>query len=260
MNSKKFIFLLALLLNLLVFSDSFGQVNNVKLLDLTGNTYSSGASFYVNIGNQMQVTTDYTFEAWLYVDTKPSGASGYFPVIMDRRTVFSWFLIDDPSSTGSTYCLRFVARDASDNIIASVRCDGNDSSTHTPMNLQDWYHIAVSRDGTTLRLFINGAIVDQSTTAHFVLSTPTGNSVNYGARYWGGYARFIDGALDECRYSDLARYTSKFSINTTSPPHDTTGDPNTILLFNFDHNNLANTTSANSYLVMVLLPPNVPSG
>jgi len=229
--------------------DSNAQ-NNLKLLDLTGNVYSSGTSFYVNIGTQMQVTTDYTFEAWLYVDTKPSGASGYFPVIMDRKTVFSWFLIDDPSSTGSTYCLRFVARDASDNIIASVRSDGNNGSTHSPMNLQDWYHIAVSRDGTTLRLYINGTMVDNSTDANFILNTPSGKAVNYGARYWSsspGYDRFIDGALDECRYSDMARYTGNFIINTTSPPHDTTGDPNTILLFNFDHSNLANTTSANTY-------------
>ena len=247
MNSKKFVFLFVMALFQMAINNSFGQVNNVKLLDLTGNTYNTGTSFYINIGTQMQVTTDYTFEAWLYVDTKPSGASGYYPVIMDRRTVFSWFLIDDPSSTGSTYCLRFVARDNADGIIASVRSDGSSGSTHTPMNLQDWYHIAVSRDGTTLKLFINGTIVDQSNDVNFVLSTPTGNPVNYGARYWGSYQRFIDGALDECRYSDVSRYSINFSINTNSPPHDTTGDPNTILLFNFNHSNLDNATTANSY-------------
>ena len=246
MKNRRFVFFIALMLSLLNFSDSFAQLN-VKLLDLTSNSYSSGSSFFVNIGTQMQVTGDYTFEAWLYVDSKPSGASGYFPVIMDRRTVFSFFLIDDPSSTGSTYCLRFVARDNSDNIIASMRCDGNYGSTYTPMNLQDWYHVAVSRDGTTARLFVNGTIVDYTTDANFILSTPTGNAYNVGARWWGSYDRFIDGALDEVRYSDVCRYTINFTINTNTPPHDTTGDPNTVLLFNFDNSNLDNSTSANSY-------------
>ncbi len=215
---------------------------NVKILDLTSNTYSSGSSFYVPIGAQMQVTDTWTFEGWVYVDSR---GSNDYPNIMDRRTVFSMYLIDGAS--GGDYCVRFVARNTSDNIIASLRCDGNEGSSAFAMNFGKWYHVAVSRDGTTARMFIDGTEVHSSTDPDFVLSTPSGNAVNYGGRFWGSYERFLDGALDEMRYSDIARYTSNFSISKHSSPHPTSGDGNTILLFNFDNSDLTNSTSANSY-------------
>ncbi len=233
-----------LLILFFVSSSSFiYSQNNVKLLDLTSNTYAGSQSFYVNIGSQMQVTGNYTFEAWVYVD---SYSSGNYPVIMDRRTVFSLYLI--ATSTTGDYRIRFVARDNSDNIITSMRNDGTSGSTDYNMDLQQWYHIAVSRDGTTARLFVDGNLLDTSTDPDFVLSTPSGNPVNYGARYWGGYERFFDGALDEMRYSDIARYTTAFTITTNTKPHPTSGDAHTVLLFNFDNSNVTNSTSANSYV------------
>jgi hypothetical protein len=228
-------------------AEVYGQtVNNVKLLDLTGNSYSSGSSFHVPIGSQMQVTDNYTFECWLYVNTKPSGS--YWPVIMDRRTVFSFYIGENLSSGSGDYGFLFATRDGADNIINRIRNDGQTGTNYTPMFFQEWYHVAVSSDGTKVRLFLNGTAVDSnSTSPDFVLSTPSGNEVNYGARYWGSYKRFIQGAFDEMRYSDIGRYTTNFTITTNTPPHDTAGDPNTILLFNFNTSNLKNSTSANSY-------------
>jgi len=231
------------LLLILISLTTFGQ--NVKVLDLTSNSYSSGTSYYVYIGSQMQVTDKWTFEGWLYVDSR--GEDDY-PVIMDRKTVFSWYLIDGTEQ--DTYCIRFVARNTNDAIIASLRCDGVDGSTIKAMSFGTWYHVAVSRDGTTARMFINGTMVHNSTDADFVLSTPEGNTVNYGARYWVDYERFLDGALDEMRYSDIARYTSNFTITKSTLPHATSGDNNTILLFNFDNSDLTNSTSANTYTAL----------
>lgn len=230
---------------LFVFGSSFlYSQNNVKLLDLTANVYNStnSKSFYVSIGAQMQVTGNYTFESWIYVD---SYSSGNYPVIMDRKTVFSLFLI--ATNTTGDYRIRFVARDNSDNIIASMRNDGTSGSTDYTMNLQQWYHVAITRDGTTARLFVDGNLLDSSTDPDFVLSTPSGNSVNYGARYRTNRERFFDGAFDEMRYSDIARYTSSFTITTNTKPHPTSGDAHTVLLFNFDNSDLTNSTSANTY-------------
>ncbi len=168
---------------------------------------------------------------------------------MDRRTVFSLFLI--ATSTTGDYRIRFVARNNSDNIIASMRNDGTSGSTDYKMALHKWHHIAITRDGTTARLFVDGNLLDSSTDPDFVLSTPSGNTVNYAARYWGSYSRFFDGALDEMRYSDIARYTSAFTITTNTNPHPTSGDSHTILLFNFDKSNVDNSTSANTYSALI---------
>ncbi len=226
-----------------------GQVtgNNVKVLDLTSNTYSSGASFYVEIGSQMQVDSFYTFECWMYVDTK---ASGDYPQIMDRETVFSLYLINlDAASSGGDYRVRFAARDNNDTIIASIRSSGkNAGSTDYQMDFHKWYHVAVSGDGGTARLFIDGNLVDDSTSNNFILSMPSSLSVTCGTRKRNGSnERFNDAAFDEFRYSDIARYTSSFSISTFSAPHATSGDPHTILLYNFDNSDLTNSTSADSY-------------
>ena len=78
----------------------------------------------------MQVTGTWTFEGWLYVDSRDAST---YPVIMDRRTVFSWYLIDGAS--GGDYTVRFVARYDNDLIIASLRCDGIDGSTATQKNI-----------------------------------------------------------------------------------------------------------------------------
>ncbi len=245
---KQFL-LKSLIVNFLFFSSYslMAQVNNVKLLDLTANTYSGSASqsFFVKDSSQIQVTSQYTFEAWIYVD---SYTAGNYPVIMDRRTVFSLYLI--ATSTTGDYRIRFVARDNSDNIIASMRNDGTSGSTDCNMVFQEWYHVAVTRDGTTARLYIDGTQYDSSTDPDFVLSTPTKKYVNFGARYWGAYQRFFDGALDEIRYSDTARYTTNFTITPNSKPHPTSGDPHTILLFNFDNSSVANSTSANNYFAL----------
>ncbi len=244
---------LLLFLAMTISLQSYGQItgNNVKVLNLTNNAYTSGASFFVKYNShpQIEVDTFYTFECWMYVDTR---ASGDYPIIMDRRAVFSLFLIAlDSSSSGGDYRIRFVARDNSDNIIASVRSSGkNAGSTDYQTDFHKWYHVAVSRDATTTRLFINGTLVDESTDTNFILSTSVTEYLNYGARYWGSYERFIDAAFDEFRYSDIARYTSSFSISVYSAPHDTTGDPHTILLFNFDNSDFTNTTSANSYTAL----------
>ena len=223
-------FLLINVIGLLLIS-AFAFAQNTYVFDLTANTYNSGTSFYISddANNDLDVSSVWTYEAWIYVD---SYTSGNYPNIMDRRTVFSMYLI--PGATGGDYAVRFVARNSSDGIIASVRCDDS-GDTPQVMLLDTWYHVAVSRDsGGNTRMFINGNLTDTSTDTDFVLSA-SGNSINVGARYWGGYERFLDGALDEVRVSNTTRYTSAFTITVHSHPFS--DDTNTLLLFRFDDNN-----------------------
>ncbi|RLC51533.1 MAG: hypothetical protein DRZ79_02625 [Candidatus Cloacimonadota bacterium] len=226
----KKLFLILSFMGIILFSSLlFSQ--NTYVFDLTSNSYSSGTSFYVNdnASNDLDVSSVWTFEAWVYAD---SYTSGNYPCIMDRRTVFSMYLI--PGATGGDYAIRFVARNSSDYIIASVRCDDSGDSPQV-MYLDTWYHVAVSRDASgNTRMFINGNLADTSTDSDFNL-TASSNAINIGARYWGGYERFLDGALDEVRVSNTTRYTAPFTITVHSHPFE--DDSNTLLLFHFDDNN-----------------------
>jgi hypothetical protein len=68
-----------------------------------------------------------------------------------------------------------------------------------------WHHFAVTRSGTTLRLYLDGTVRD----------TVTGNTDNYTSNVWSFSMGGISGTyfhMDEFRISSIARYTSNFTV------------------------------------------------
>ena len=183
--------------------NSYSDTVSVAITDdLTYLDFDGNDSYYVldNSNNDLDISNKWTIEAWINVDNYTDNS---WSVIMDRQTVFSFYLINDANAD---YAIRFVARDNSGNIIASVRSDNSSVN----MFLHHWYHVAVSYDGTTARLFINGQLVNSSTDPDFNLSSST-HALNIGARYWGSYSRYLDGKIDEIRISDTPRYVTNFT-------------------------------------------------
>ena len=183
--------------------NSYSNTVSVAITDdLTYLDFDGNDSYYVldNSSNDLDISDKWTIEAWINVDNYSDNS---WSVIMDRRTVFSFYLINDADAD---YAIRFVARDNSGNIIASVRSDNSSVN----MSLHQWYHVAVSYDGSTARLFINGKLVDSSTDPDFNLSSST-YALNIGARFWGSYSRYFDGKMDEIRISDTPRYVTDFT-------------------------------------------------
>ncbi len=192
--------------------------NALVSLDFDGND-----SFFANDNayDDLDVSNEWTFETWVKVNNFHPTSD--FDVIMDRRTVFSMYLISD---NNADYAIRFVSRASNGNYNASLRSDNSSQN----LNFGDWVHVAATRTGGVARLFINGQLVDSSVDADFAL-TPSTNAINFGARYWGSYDRHLVGELDEIRISNTARYTSSFSpsrSNQFSP------DANTVLLLHLD--------------------------
>ena len=68
-----------------------------------------------------------------------------------------------------------------------------------------WHHFAVTRSGTTLRLYLDGTVRD----------TVTGNTDNYTSNVWSFSMGGASGTyfhMDEFRISSIARYTSNFTV------------------------------------------------
>ncbi|MEA2043009.1 MAG: C10 family peptidase [Bacteroidota bacterium] len=186
--------------------DSYSEILRVPVEKIVYLNFDGDDSFYLkdnqepeygNITDRLDISNNWTIETWFEIDSY----SGSWDVITDRKTVFSMYLIDD---SNSDFAVRFVARDSNGNIIASLS-----SETNSDLSFQEWIHIAISRDGSTTKMFLNGIEVAQSTDTDFSLSATT-NALNIGARYWSGYERYIDGRIDELRISDIARYNSNF--------------------------------------------------
>ncbi|APZ44824.1 hypothetical protein BW723_00315 [Polaribacter reichenbachii] len=213
-------------------------------LDFDGND-----SFFVyeNSNNDFDISNTYTIETWINIDSRTSGT---YPIILDRRTVFSMFLIAD---SNADYAVKFVSRDSSGNINASLQ---SDNSTEN-LSYGDWAHIAVSRTGNTTKLFINGNLIATSTDSDFSLSASS-NALNIGARYWGSYSRYLDGKIDKIRITDNAVYTSNF---TPDLKEEYIADGNTRILLALDEGTGINLTdgAGNFNTVQLRSSPNQPN-
>ena len=192
--------------------------------DIVSLEFDGDDSFFVkdNTSNDLDINSDYTIETWFNV---ASHATSTYPVLLDRKTVFSLYVITD-SNTSSDYALRFVARNSSGSIIASLRTDNSSAS----LNFGDWHHVAISRQSGTAKLFIDGNLIQSSTDYDFNL-TASSNALNIGARYWGSYSRFLDGKLDGISVSKTGKYSSNFSPDIIT---DYTVDANTVLYLNLN--------------------------
>jgi hypothetical protein len=94
----------------------------------------------------------------------------------------------------------------------------------TSLSLNTWYHLAWSREGSTVRAFVNGNLE----------FTRTNENINLGSDPLLGCKNAndqdMDGWLDSYRISDVARYTSSF----TPPTSELTNDTDTVLMLNFN--------------------------
>lgn len=74
-----------------------------------------------------------------------------------------------------------------------------------------WYHLAVVRYGTSLKIYVNGTSVASNTIGSaFIYSNS--NALYIGALYSGGLSSYYNGYMDELRISKgIARWTSNFT-------------------------------------------------
>jgi len=77
-----------------------------------------------------------------------------------------------------------------------------------------WYHVAASREGTSLRVFIDGVLVNTSTNS---------NNMNFGRLRVGSNGsntgEWFHGWMDELRITKgVARYTANFTAPTAPFP------------------------------------------
>ena len=139
---------------------------------------------------------DFTIECWMWMN-----AGGTYQALATNRNSVTltgawWF----GCYTGTNQFVLF---------------DGAVSVVNTQaLSNQTWYHLAVCRSGTTLRMFVNGALSGPVPTAtnstNFNLS---GLSIGYSILE-SGYG--FTGYIDEFRITKYARYTSAFTPSTSA--------------------------------------------
>lgn len=178
-------------------------------------------SFYVNDdgSDNLDITENYTFECWINVDNYEQ-----YDRIFDRRTVFAMSIIDANGS--GDFAVRFTERDNSHNILRTL-----ESGLSYDMDLDTWYHVAVTFNGDTAKLFINSDLADSDVDTLWNLSSST-NALNIGGLYNSGYSNQIDAKIDEIRISKIVRSIDSMQISTNDDEYSS--DTNTVLLMHLD--------------------------
>lgn len=102
--------------------------------------------------------------------------------------------------------------------------DGLSTYTSTAtMAANTWYHLAVSRSGSSLKVYRDGVEVISGTNSRNLSDNGT---ITIGTTYEGFSTNSMNGWMDEIRISNSARYTAGFTPSTTA----FTNDSNTLLL------------------------------
>jgi hypothetical protein len=177
-----------------------------------------GTADYITVPNQPDFaygTNDFTIEMWVY-----RTVSGITQVLLDQRTA-------SPTNYAPVIFINTSNALQYNDGAASVIT----GATTVPLNA--WSHVALSRSGTSTKLFLNG--VQQGSTytdTRNYIATP----LTIGARF--NNIQNFTGYIDEVRISKgIARYTANF----TAPTTPFAGDLNTVLLLHFNGTNNSTT-------------------
>jgi len=165
--------------------------------------YNGSSAYFDGSGARLGLATtgidfgagDFTAECWIYLNANPPSANSQ---IMGKHVY----------GTGASWILQLNAS----RVFSFLWNDGvNVLSSGVALNLSQWYHVAVCRSGSTIKIFINGAEAASTTISYtFTSSTEftiaSSSNDNANAR--------INAYIDNVRLTNAARYTASF----TSPP------------------------------------------
>lgn len=171
-------------------------LTNLGALSNTQTKFGPTSYFPGNSGNlkvtdsgDLATPSDFTVECWSYLNSVPT--TGFLAHRNTNGGVQSAILVtanaitvamDDGSSP--------ISIAASGRLVAGV-----------------WQHIAVTKQGTTLRLFIAGALISTATTS----ATWGNNAIPFTIGSNGLNGNTWPGFIDEFRLSKVARYTAAFT-------------------------------------------------
>lgn len=182
---------------------------------------------------------DFTIECWFNVSSNTTTA----PRIISNWNGNPWtsnywsLHTNHPSYTPNHFTFWAHNYNTSNYVLAST----------TEIQFDTWYHVAVTKSDTTVRLFING--VQESTFQLPSISTSLdGESANAARSLFIGGDEYIDrnfnGYIDDIRITKgIARYTSNFTIPSQAFPNskeisdqDFFADGSTRAFYRFDGN------------------------
>jgi hypothetical protein len=196
-----------------------------KTFTVNGDAQLSTAQFkYGSASLLLDGTGDY-----LSITTNPDFGygSGNFTIEfwLRRTSVGNQVIIEQRSATALNNPMIHI----DGGVIKYYAAAANRITGTTTIAINTWYHVAVSRNSGSTKLFVNGT--QEGSTYSDANNYGVTSTVIVGADYL--YANALPGYLDDLRITKAALYTSNF----TAPVAELVNTPNTKLLLNFNGTN-----------------------
>lgn len=207
-----------------IISNGNAQIDTTIKKFGTGSLMLDGTGDYIAVANDPDFgfgTGTFSIEGWFYANNV-SGTKA----MIDMRA---------GTNTDPGLYVRLV------NDVVYVYYNGADILNGGSISATTWTHVAITRTGTTLNLYVNGSRVASNSSFNNDLgaSKPLAIGSTYaGADYW-------DGHIDDFRISTVARYT----LGSYTPPlNEVSNDTDTELLLRFN-----GADSSNSFVDEVIV-------
>lgn len=173
-----------------IYTSSLGKTN---IRTAPGNALNfDGANDYVSVpdANSLDLTTNYTIEAWI----RPTAFSALAGIVSKNQV---------NGSAGYTLRLSGTAP------FTGINFDGLETATGV-LEAGRWYHIAAVKSGTTRTLYVNGVAVTMTGTA--LTTAANTDALTIGVDYLAA-PRYFEGSIDEVRLWAAARSLSDVTSN-----------------------------------------------
>ncbi|MHC5039837.1 MAG: DUF2341 domain-containing protein [Planctomycetota bacterium] len=174
-----------------------GQIEKGAYFSGGGQWASGGGHISAQHSPSIDITGPFTVEAWI----RARGFDNYL-MIVDK------YHNSGPYSYGFTFylCGQSIGQPRIRmSIYGGVLGNSNLTGTARPDIQQDkWHHVVGVFDGSSITLYVNGALDSTTASAVAPASTPDNLSIGKRTNGWGGYSPFL-GILDEVRISNTAR-------------------------------------------------------
>ena len=173
----------------------------------TANTsiFFDGNSDYLTLPDHVDLEfglNDFTVDFWFYHDTADTLQSLIGKTKTDTALYGGWFVRITAANK-----IEFGVASA-DNAFTVNKTGGTTVTTDT------WNHVALTRQGDTVRLFLNGTLEEEGTTTEIIYNNA--HTLYIGVlNISSSLANYFNGFMDEIRIiNGYAAYTSNFSVQT----------------------------------------------
>jgi len=187
-----------------------------------------GTDDYVNL-TDINLDADFTLEAWINIDDY---SSGYRPII-SKQTV-------DPSNNVN-HEFDFQIQQTTGNLSFfmgngsgyGILMDGKNNAADADVTIGKWHHIAVTMEGTTCKMYLDGILTDQDV---FSGSRQIGSLPVQISKYNNGVSQYFDGKIDEVRIWNDARTQDEIILYMNRTIENPNVEANLMAYYNFDEN------------------------